>query len=333
MHPRIHQDEGRLTPAQRCSRYDFGGGVRFGDTFAIYSVVAFPPNWNSINHHPKVHNELEDALSSVTAILPIHTVLSGSAWMEIGSLPSRRRHATTTPCSHLPLFLMNAARFKKHCVLGHHTAMESLLRILQRPWCVLELCCCETPIVAAVRGFANAASRIDRAYDPAAQVLSYELAKRSDDSASHSAVCQTPNHCWPKVCAIYAALSPSRLLSHESFWIGLLCACAVYLGVSFSNLTTMLWDPPSASLSRGILQTTSTRLGPSGLPLTVACRSSSRPVRHAARLRRWKSDSDIRGNSPVNKGPHGGQPQPDCGNVAYLLHLYKALVRAMGEMI
>lgn len=334
MHPRIHGDEGRLTPAQRCPQYDLGGGVRLGDAFAIYSVVAFSPNWNSINHDPEVHNELEDALSSVMAILPIYTVIPRTAWDDIGSLPGPRQDAGTGPWDHLPLFLMNAARFQKHCVLGHHTAMETLLRILQRPWCVLELCCCRTSIVTAVLNFASAASRTDPAiYDPAIEILSYELAIRSDIRIIHLAVYQPPNDYWSKVRVIYTALSPSRLLSHNSLWIGILCACAVYLGVSFSNLTAKLWDPPSASLGRRILQTTITWSDHGGVPFTVACRSSSRPVRRVARLRRWKSDSDIRGNSPMNKSHHGGEPQPARGNVANLLHLYTALVRAMGETI
>ncbi|KAJ5156352.1 hypothetical protein N7492_009155 [Penicillium capsulatum] len=342
MHPRTHGDQGRLTPAQRCSQYDFGGGVTLGDAFAIYSVVAFPPNWNSINYDPDTQGELTDALSSVTRVLPIYVELPESALGDIRSLATPRQQSTTSPRNHLPMFLMNAARSRKHCVLGHRTAEESLLRILQRPWCVLELCCCQTSIVVAVQNFASAASRIDRdIYDPANQLLSYELARRSELRPSDLTMfghltsqrfqSQASSASWPESRAIYTALSPSRLLSHNPFWIGVLCACAVYLGVSISHLSLMLWSPPGVSPSTMTPQFTRDHKLHGRLSSIMVYRSISRRTRTAC-LRRWKSDSDLRGGFPVKEHQPRGDAEAN-GTVKCLLDLYAALIRAMSDTI
>lgn len=344
MQPPIH-DEGAPTPAQRCSQYDVGGGVSLGDSFAIYSVVASPPNWSSTSFDPETWDDLEHALLTVTKFLPIHTVMPDNLLHELGSLPgSPPPPPGINPHHHPPWFLMNAARYQKHCVLGHNTALDSLLMVLQRPWCVLELCCCDASIVAAVHGFVGAAAKIDGlTYGPASRLLAHELDTRHRDGpgyrelAGSSGTSQMPaNARWPKVWAVYAALAGSRLRSQNSLWVGLLCACAIYLAVPFSDLTRMLCGVAPTGLAMMVRQATSTiHCGNEG-PWMSTCQSSPLPpAEYHPTLRRSKSDGDlrVRRRAYTAREDSASPPAGNHDNVAYLLDLYSVMIHAMGEAI
>ena len=229
--------------------------MRLADSFAIYSVVASPPRWSTIRFDPRIYSELENAASTVAGTLPVLTTLPSNRLPDLGSLerPSRQHlenNATLRPCENLPWFLINAARYSKHCILGQNSVLDSLLIVLQRPWCILELCCCNTPTIVAVQAFVTVAIKFDYVtYSPASRILAHEILQRKQRHCHDFGsvyLRSTPQHrrisssSCPDVFLIYKELSWSCLQSHNPFWVGLICTCAVWLGVSFSDLTLIL---------------------------------------------------------------------------------------------
>lgn len=255
------QEEEGPTPAKLCALYDLGGGVCLADSFAIYSVVAFLPKWATIKIEPAVSAQLETAASLVETNLPILYKLRDSPILNLVSLPGpppalSQNNGHKSPSDQLPWFLINAARYSTHCVLGRSDALTSLLVVLQRPWCILELCCSDTSTVAALHEVAKLAVQIDHpTYSPARRLLAHELSRRTDNGPEISEDCQfagASQKCTKAHGAFitYKELSRSCLRSHNPFWIGLISTCAVYCGLAFSDLTKMLGDlvcsPPSA---------------------------------------------------------------------------------------
>lgn len=261
MKPPFQEEEGP-TPAKLCALYDLGGGVCLADSFAIYSVVAFLPKWATIGVEPAVRAQLETAASLVETNLPILYKLRDSPILDLVSLPCPPPALSPTnghksPSDQLPWFLINAARYSTHCVLGCSDTLTSLLVVLQRPWCILELCCSDTSTVAALHEVARLAVQIDHpTYSPALRLLAHELSRRTDNGPEISEDCQfvgTSQKCTKAHGAFitYKELSGSCLRSHNSFWIGLISTCAVYFGLTFSDLTKMLGDSVCSSPSAG----------------------------------------------------------------------------------
>ncbi|KAJ5175766.1 uncharacterized protein N7482_001643 [Penicillium canariense] len=244
------------TPAKLCASYDLGGGVRLADSFAIYSIVALPPDWTNLKIDPETLAELERVALVVANKLPILTTLRDSLVPDLSALPRPPRprsqnNGHTHPCDHLPWFLINAARYSQHCVLGHNDCLESLLMVSQRPWCILELCCCETSTVAAVHELVMVATKLDYAtYSPALRLLAHEVSQRQDRRRGDLGSCDftgalrqgISDTAWEDAFIMYKELSKSCLRSHNSFWIGLISTCAVYLGLAFSDLVQVLGD-------------------------------------------------------------------------------------------
>lgn len=257
------QEEEGPTPAKLCALYDVGGGVRLADSFAIYSVVAFPPEWATIEIDPILCSQLETAASLVATKIPIISNLLDSSLPDLVSLPCppqglAQGSSCTSPVDRLPWFLIHAARYPKHCVYGRSDSLTSLLVVLQRPWCILELCCCDTPTIAALHKLATLAMKLDAsAYRPALKLLAHELSRRIDtlpklSGANHSI--GVTHNCPQSHDAfnMYRELSKSSLRSHNSFWIGLISTCAVYLGLAFSDMTKILGDLVSDSRTTSV---------------------------------------------------------------------------------
>lgn len=256
------QEEEGPTPAKLCALYDLGGGVCLADSFAIYSVVALLPKWATIRIEPAVWAQLETAASLVGTNLPILYKLRDSPILDLVSLPCPPPGLSQTlghksPSDQLPWFLINAARYSTHCVVGHSDPLTSLLVVLQRPWCILELCCSDTSTVAALHEVARLALQIDHpAYSPALRLLAHELSRRTDKGPEISEDCQivrAPRKSTEAHGAFitYKELSRSCLRSHNSFWIGLISTCAVYFDLTFSDLTKMLGSSVCSSPSAG----------------------------------------------------------------------------------
>ncbi|KAL2863345.1 uncharacterized protein BJX67DRAFT_263650 [Aspergillus lucknowensis] len=220
-----------------CAALDKGGGVRFGpDTFAIYSCAPLPPTFRHLEHNGALYARLTASASLICGTLPVYVNLEAPAVAQLASLPVPAPIPTPPARSakaarHLPWFLINAATIEKHCVIGNGSVVEALLVILQRPWCVLEICCTDTETVVAVRKFAQLAAQEDPdSYDAAVRLLAHEQRMRSLSSKKPSS-----SHCSVKALRdIYAATTLTY--SYNRFWLPLICTCGVYLDVSFSEV-------------------------------------------------------------------------------------------------
>jgi hypothetical protein len=344
------------TPARICASYDAGGGVAFRNSFAIYSIVALSPNWSRIMLDSDMYGELRDAASSVTALLPIFTSLDDTPLNLVSlSCPTRQQAVSNTsihPRHDPPWFLINAANYSKHCILGQGSGLESLLIVLQRPWCVLELCCCDTPILAALYTFAVVAKKIDHInYHSAARILSYEMKIRQRIDNEDTSLSKTLSlirqkytlRSLSKANSLYADLSWGSLRSHKSFWIGMISTCAVYFDLAFSDVALML-----AGILCQRLSLSDHELKETVLPRHWRSGSSKARLElsgtHYRHSRYWKrptnSSSDSFSDSWRTNGaewePYGvGQTAVHDSTVdmKLLLDLYAGFLRRFGESV
>lgn len=346
------QEEEGPTPAKLCALYDLGGGVRLADSFAIYSIVPFPPEWASIKIDPIACARLESAASLVASKIPILSNLRDHPLPNLVSLPCPPRalppsDGCISACDQLPWFLIHAAGFSQHCVLGRSDCLISLLVILQRPWCILELCCCETATIVLLHKFARLALELDCSrYSPAFILLAHELLRRKYNGTEVSGVYQFTGAMQRSTkeydaFITYKALSRSCLRSHNSFWIGLISTCAVYLGLAFSDLTKMLGDIVSGPQSTSAEPSSSPEASSIALPSEYGAHSSrlsqqwSRPKKLAL-LRRHsidiiphsKEDEQMSGKSSIS-----GQKNPylEGAQVQDLLNLYARILKGFRE--
>jgi hypothetical protein len=246
-------DETSNDLSQVCASFDNGGGVAVGDAFAVYSIVASPPNWNNTVTQSGVYKELLEAASAVSRVIPVFIAQEDVSIPDIVSLPCPTGSAFNSAHdikleNNLPWFLLNASRFSNYRIIGRRSTLEAILMVLQRPWCVLELCCCQNPAISAIHQFANIATKLSpRLYQPALKLLSQEMKKRELDTYNppsdrhpHLFGPHIPftdnNITWLEVQTLYSEMSHSRIRSHNSFWLGLISSCAVYLGISCSDL-------------------------------------------------------------------------------------------------
>lgn len=247
--------------SQLCASFDKGGGVAIRDTFTIYSIVASPPNWVRTKSLCGTQAKLISAASAVRNVIPIIFAADVHA-ADIVSLPCLT-HPTSesaqdaTPQNTLPWFLINASKFPKHQIVGHGEITESLLRILQRPWCVLELCCSEIAALSAIYQFVIVATKLyPNIYDHVLGLLYYELNRRTVLSFDHLEIPESSpatghrtfnefGRTWAVIQKAYANSCHSRLPTHNSFWLRLISTCALYLGISCSHLVRALSGIPS----------------------------------------------------------------------------------------
>ncbi|KAL3469588.1 hypothetical protein BJX99DRAFT_251883 [Aspergillus californicus] len=239
-----------------CAALDKGGGVRFGpNTFAIYSCAPLPQSFNHLRKNVALYTKLTTAASRVCKTLSVHVNLdlndpATAAQLSSLEVPPAQAQRPVNTIYHLPWFLINAAALETHCVIGNGSAVEALLVILQRPWCVLEICCTDTKTVVAVKEFARIAGSAQgdpESYDTAVRLLTHEIKLRkypglgdigtdagtSTDSRLNNL--RSQSRCSVKaLCDMYA--STTLIHSYNRFWLPLICSCAVYLGVPFSEV-------------------------------------------------------------------------------------------------
>lgn len=265
-----------------CAKSDKGGGVGLNhEIFAIYSTAALPPLWTDILHSSaaggNVSNTIEKlhALAdNISASLPIYTSWNDMphsspehTTLKIHSLNTTPSLTTTHPAHDLihrqkPHFLLNASLHKRHCIIGQCSKTETLLVVLRRPWCVLEICVSNThdiEVLEAIRGFARVAQELDAAgYGTAVFLLGVEIDARRrrhlqrrqsqttntdyrSDSRGYLHKVTIPSERVYELCNTTVFIPSLR--SFNSFWIRLICVCAIELGVSFSCIICMLCDP------------------------------------------------------------------------------------------
>ncbi|PYI34987.1 hypothetical protein BP00DRAFT_9266 [Aspergillus indologenus CBS 114.80] len=233
-------------PASVCAELDKGGGVRLGShTFAIYSCAPPPPSWPQFRDDVTTYTQLTVCAARVCETLPVLLNLEPCTLAQLASLPvSTSRSIGTIPT--VPWFLLHASMFERHCVIGRGSTVKSLLIILQRPWCVLEACCSNTETIIALKDFALAAAQVDPdRYDAAVRLLSHESGARGtlggDLNLRTKHVCASRSS-LAGVRSIYVASTLTAVTSYNRFWLSLICTCAVYLEVSFSEVVRQMRD-------------------------------------------------------------------------------------------
>ncbi|KAL1954213.1 hypothetical protein VTO42DRAFT_1493 [Malbranchea cinnamomea] len=370
----------RMTLPQTCASFDRGGGVMLGDSFAIYSVAALfnrskstPTSTSTfaVWDDPALSQELQSAASALARVLPVHTTTattgsSGPATtLDLVSLPcpsshKRKRDQIAPVVGYPPWFLINAAIASKHCVVGSATVVESLLTVFQRPWCVLEVCCCDTQTVAAALEFASVAEKLDsRTYGAARRLLSQELSstRAAALSAASSVWSTLARDGWDSrtgVCGIrasrlrditemYKALSVNGVRSHSPFWLCLIPVCAVYLGIPASELTKSLH---SDTRLQQLALTASHPGAPPSAPAPAPAGSSTGPPlkenpahglapRSKSSLRKPPSAESLLQNTPRPHQPakllNSAEYREDDEYQRRLVSLYKAILWRIRE--
>ncbi|CRL27400.1 unnamed protein product [Penicillium camemberti] len=252
--------------SQLCASFDEGGGVALGDAFAIYSIVASSPDRSTTSSESRFQAELISAASAVGNVIPVLVTTENVFTVNIVSLPCLKHPPFNpareiSPHDNLPWFLINASKFSKHQIVGRKDIVESLLMILQRPWCVLELCCCDSLAISAIHQFAVIATKLNpELYNHALVLLHQELRRRTIPSVGDIKLYElsliTPwisfaeldTICFP-IKEVYKELSSSRLRSHNSFWLRLISTCAPCLGISCSHLVRILSNMTSTGVN------------------------------------------------------------------------------------
>jgi hypothetical protein len=270
------------TPAQVCASYDRGGGVGLRHSFAVYSTAELSWDWCRLQNDGELYAELVIAASAITDILPVYIAVGELSASDPVSLPwERSRHVTrhrdgSLPAC-LPWFLINAMLAGAHCMVGRNSVVESPLIILQRPWCVLELCCCDTRTVIAVYNFASLAEKFNpKIYRAATMLLSHEISTRAGGDCREYFTpllsFKVPYGPWHangyifdstarEVIEIYRAISTTSLRSHNPFWLCLISVCAICLNMAFSELIrTLHHDISNRDILAGLQITSSTSL-------------------------------------------------------------------------
>lgn len=218
-----------------CVAADIGGGVAIGDTFLVYSVAVVPEiPLVSADSLPR----LEAAAKAVAEKLPIHLENSNIDLSQLGRVPFPGDPAAKM-IRRLPWFYIHAAGFKKHAVVGKISLVDTLLRVLSRPWCVLELCCMpDKENISALLRFAHKAYELDsKIYTGAVRLITHELETRDAPDSTRYYLDDQPS---PLLEEVYAALFLPSENSYNSLWLRIIYTCALQLNVSFSELGRLL---------------------------------------------------------------------------------------------
>ncbi|KAK6540151.1 hypothetical protein TWF694_008972 [Orbilia ellipsospora] len=248
-HPTLAGPSGNITsPAQLCAKFDKGGGTGIqGGTFAIYSIASLGQTLDErLQKCPSLLTDLQQAASRVEETVPIYYKLSDIQEDKLHSLPSASsmNEDPNSKYPRLPWFLVNAAIAQHHCIVGQNSAVETLLSILRRPWCILEVCCTDYTTIEAVLEFSKLARQVNpELYAAAVLLLSHEAAKRSSETqiplppVSSS---RAPEASLGPLREVYTALSADGMKSHNPFWLRVICVCGVQLGIAVSDLLRVL---------------------------------------------------------------------------------------------
>ena len=249
-----------------CSQHDTGGGVLYHTYFVIYTTSPLPPPTSPL---PPTLLPLATAIALKIPIyfsIPTHdtTALQNHPTLQRISYPP-----WTSPreIDRLPYFFINAARHTGvggHCIAGRETVVETLLAVLRRPWCVLELCSSNDEVVRALSEFAEEVDRVMGGYAAAVYLLGHELEARCrvrDQAAvsreeSPTAVFRTESPVATRrrpgfsadeevlrgMREVCAAVFGTSVKSFNGFWLRLICTTAVRLKICFSTVGRMLGD-------------------------------------------------------------------------------------------
>lgn len=345
---------------QLCACYDFGGGVRLGDSFAIHSIAALPSGGKLHQHGSLSDAELAEAAAAVAELLPVCISLEDLGSGRFSSLPypthglDPATRAKIHPLDNPPWFLVNAAASRSHCILGQNSTVDSLLMVLRRPWCVLEICCCDSQAVILVSKFATVAEKIyTGSYTLAIKLLSHEIEMRATGRPDRSGALDSTVNCpnsrldgWmasrPTVALVRAFYTDLFFHGHHSrnpFWLCLIVDCAVFLNIAFSDLAGHLFEDAGFQLSLKCFERTMPfTLAPQRNANSVSKRVSMRmqdlkevSFLRTTRLRRSASDSSLHNRARRQGGLNRNGLSYGPLNYHRLILLHRSILKRIGE--
>ena len=229
------------TGPELCRAADTGGGVEMNGTFLIYSVATIPIIPDVA---PALRLRLESQVHQITSLLPIYLDRSSLDVESLVSLPAPALPPNTQMIDRLPWFYIHAATIGNHAIVGDAKAVDTLLRILSRPWCILELCYSSKETLSALLNFALVASELDpKIYAPTIQLIEHEL-KARDAPAEARYLADPP-------LSIMEDLRSKLFLpsenSYNSVWLRIIFTCALQLNIPLSELGRLLDNDLSTS--------------------------------------------------------------------------------------
>ncbi|KAJ6602112.1 hypothetical protein B0H10DRAFT_2230332 [Mycena sp. CBHHK59/15] len=240
-----------------CSTRDHdGGGLASSNctsTFVVYTATTVPPSLQHLCRTPPPG--LASLASTVAERIPIHFTIS-SLDGELVSLPCPPLSAGRgREVNRLPWFFINAAGCFRHAIAGRGSTVETLLAVLRRPWCVLELCCTPVSAVEPLLAFAECAAEFDHmGYGAAVVLLRHELAAREEEDVgkvtgpilslfggpSLIERASRTSASIPALRTMCFAVFSTSVRSYNGFWLRLVCISALQLGMSYSRLGSLL---------------------------------------------------------------------------------------------
>ena len=225
-----------LSGPEMCAEVDVGGGVAADDTFLVYSLASIPSTWPGIAS-TECRSQLEIAAGGVVETLHILHDVEQMHTMTLRSLPRGVSEDGRSSIQRLPWFFLNAATSTSFAIVGNDSSVESLMCVLRRPWCVLELCCTGLDTLRLLLRFARQVSELDMdAYQGAVGLLSHEILLREGRlglrSSSDLSVLQMEK--------VSKALFSASEAAYNGPWLRAIYTCAFQLNIAFSELGKIL---------------------------------------------------------------------------------------------
>ena len=241
-----------LSLPELCAELDEGGGVACGGDFVVFTRAQIPDWYLTELGSPELQDELTKAALAVELVVNFYMSRSDLAGRGLRSLPALQ-NKSSHELDQKPWFFLNAAKVDPQGIgiagrgnMIGGTLVETLLAVLSRPWCVLELCYSTTAAIDALLNFADLAYQLDiGAYTTAKILLSHERRHRliSDlhiEGAAYSASLMDPEPVSRKAASVEEMRSLCSALfmvgenSYSGFWMRAICVCALKLNISIS---------------------------------------------------------------------------------------------------
>jgi hypothetical protein len=242
-----------------CYKLDQGGGISIKDAFVIHSVAKLPQDWDILLHKPFVKQILNNKALAVAAAIPFYSEESNNQ-NELRSSVKQLRciwedDKKSVLMNARPQFLFNCVMIEQRCLVGEEADLvRTLLVVLQRPWCVLEICCCDTVTLHAMLDFAQVAAIFDNK-NYALSVILLQHEKRARDWSSHRSYHRSGHRGWrseKETLQQYAIIieSSTKTVSLNLLWLRILSICGLELNWSYSELLRCLHDRAEAEIPK-----------------------------------------------------------------------------------
>lgn len=234
------------TLPELCAVLDRGGGVCCGDVFVVFTRHRIPAAWSSDVEYQNRFRRAQRIASGITSSMAVFLCVQDLNGVGLASLPygtSKVQHSL----SQEPWFFLNASAKEPHqiAVAGTGSATETLLAVLGRPWCVLELCCSGLDVVEALVAFTDIALEFDsETYTVARLLLQHERETRAykprrsttiPSWVSHQETAIQRTATLGKIRSLCAALFLISENSYNGFWLRVICVCALWLAIPMSQ--------------------------------------------------------------------------------------------------